>query len=132
MHTDVSVIAATVPMTWLEKDLGPFITAVMEKYAQGGADAPHNQTLIVAGFRASHYDVASAISKQTGKPARVESSNYPMPTEMSEMLECYNDFGFYEGESVPTDFVQENGIDHSTLSEFVKESLIPGLNARGK
>ncbi|KAJ9615521.1 hypothetical protein H2200_001596 [Cladophialophora chaetospira] len=120
------------PMTWLEKDLGPFVTAIMEAYATGDSNVPYNQSVIVAGFRASHAEVAAEISKQTGKPVEIQSQHDLMPTEMSEMLETFNELGFYEGESVPSAFVQKNGIDHSTLASFVREALIPGLRARGK
>lgn len=130
--TDPSHPASIVPMTWPENDLGPFVTAVMEAYAKGNSDVPRNQAVIVAGFRASHADVAAEISKQTGRPVEIRSQHNAMSTGLTEMLEAFNEFSLYAGENVPSDFVQNNSIDHSTLAEFVREALIPGLRARGE
>ncbi|PHH92652.1 hypothetical protein CDD83_6256 [Cordyceps sp. RAO-2017] len=118
------------PMTWLEKDLGPFVAALIEAHLKGDKSAPQNKAVVVAGFHASLRDVAAELSEQTGRPAKAVAGTDAGSVELAEMFSSYNDFGFYEGEEIPSSFVRENGIEHSTLREFVKGALVPALESR--
>lgn len=119
-------------MTWLEKDLAPFVTATIEAYMNGNSYAPYNEVVVVAGFRASINDLAVELYKQTGKIANIKISTKDTSLELDEMLRSFNDFGFYEGECIPSEFVQKSYIHHSTLSKFVVEALLPILRSRGQ
>ncbi|KAH0596630.1 hypothetical protein MHUMG1_05748 [Metarhizium humberi] len=120
------------PMTWLERDLGPFVTAVVEAHVKGDPSAPRDENIVVAGFRTSLDEVAAELARQTGKPARAITGTGAMSIELQEMFSCFNEFGNYEDKNVPSEYVEKNGIQHSTLQAFVRCALVPALESRGQ
>lgn len=118
-------------MIWVERDLGPTIVAILKNYRHK-PQMLGNPIYCVSG----QYSIANLleeIKRQTGNgnEARMISLTTSGAEGLDKMYHYYNEWGLYNDVQIPHPKTTELGLTFSSLSDFVREALVPYIKALG-
>ncbi|KII90698.1 hypothetical protein PLICRDRAFT_39272 [Plicaturopsis crispa FD-325 SS-3] len=111
--------SATSPqaITWIERDLGPSILALLKNYNTRAAEVL-GQTFFAVTARSTYPAFAEILSKAFGKPVKFTSPPTTTIRELDEMYEYQSEVGLYNESPLPDPRLVALGVKFSTLEEF--------------
>jgi uncharacterized protein YbjT (DUF2867 family) len=117
-------------MVWTERDLGRTIIAILKNYQ----DKPQmlGKPIYCVGGQYSIGDVVEEIKRQTGGEARMVGMPTTGAKDLDEMYGYYNEWGLYRDVQIPHPKTTELGLTFSSLSDFVREAVLPFAETLGK
>jgi uncharacterized protein YbjT (DUF2867 family) len=117
-------------MVWVERDLGRTIVAILKNYQ----DKPQmlGKPIYCVGGQYSTGDVVEEIKRQTGHEARMVCMPTTGAKDLDDMYGYYNEWGLYRNVQIPHPETTELGLTFSSLSDFVREAVLPFNKTLGK
>jgi hypothetical protein len=123
VHQPLLQPEAKLGMVWVERDLGRTIAAILDNYR----DKPQmlGKPIYCVGGQYSTAEAVEEIKKQTGHEARIVTLPTSGAKDLDEMYHFYNEWGVYNDVQIPHPKTTELGLSFSTLSNFVREAVLP-------
>lgn len=121
----IPVVNPKTPLTqtWIKKELGATVVAILENYKTHPEF--NHKTFHPCGFKASTNDMVAAIEKK----AKVKVHITTPPTfglkDVDDMFKFYDEFGLYPNETFPPKDHSDVGVKFYTLDEYIDEAVIP-------
>ncbi|CAH0051417.1 unnamed protein product [Clonostachys solani] len=109
--------------SWVEKDLGPTVEAIVSQYRQ------RPEVLNHPVYSVARHDtignVIEEIEKQTGLEVRLKTPKTTGIKDLDELYGYENEYGVLTDVSLPDEWTTSLGVKFHTLEEFVKEIILP-------
>jgi hypothetical protein len=130
VHQPVLKIETKLGMVWAEHDLGRTVVGILENYR----DKPDmlGKPIYCVGGQYSTGDLVEEIKRQTGGQARMVGAPTSGAKDLDEMYGYYNEWGVYRDVQIPHPKTTELGVTLSSLSDFVREEVLPLIKTLGK
>jgi hypothetical protein len=130
VHQPVLKVETKLGMVWAEHDLGRTVVAILESYR----DKPEmlGKPIYCVGGQYSTGDLVEEIKRQTGRQARMVGAPTSGAKDLDEMYGYYNEWGVYRDVQIPHPKTTELGVILSSLSDFVREEVVPFIKTLGK
>jgi len=115
--------------TWVEKDVGPAVVAVVDKWEEEGwreclTEAP----IPLCSYRITGKEMAEAIQRVTGKECDFVTADTAYPPTIPLFKWQADGYYTYPGQSIPPQVLVEAGAKFHTFEEYVKEKVDSVMN----
>ncbi|KAF7553136.1 hypothetical protein G7Z17_g3880 [Cylindrodendrum hubeiense] len=109
--------------SWVDKDLGPTIAAILSRYRETPEVLQHPVYSVARHDTLGN--IMSEIKKQTGLEVRL---NTPSTTGIKDLDELYgyeNEYGVLTDVALPDPWTLSLGVEFHTMQEFITEVVVP-------
>jgi uncharacterized protein YbjT (DUF2867 family) len=117
-------------MVWTERDLGRTIIGILKNYRDKSDML--GKPIYCVGGQYSTGEVVEEIKRQTGRETRMVSTPTSGAKDLDDMYGYYNEWGVYWDVQIPHPKTTELGLAFSSLSDFVREAVLPFIKTLGK
>lgn len=109
--------------SWVEKDLGPTIAAILSRYRENPEVLQHPVYSVARHDTLSN--IMAEIRKQTGLEVRYNSPTTTGIKDLDELYGYENEYGVLTDINLPDPWTLSLGVEFHTLPEFVTEVVVP-------